>query len=162
VRVVGGPEDRELATELVRMVEHDRRGRVSPINALAGTLELGRTAALFAAADVVVANDSGPRHLAQAVGAPTVGIYWFGNVVNAGPFGRRWHRVHLSFTTSCPVCGIDVTQVGWSAERCDHDVTFVADVDVDPVLADARRLMATSSPRPGTRGALAPRTLAAG
>jgi ADP-heptose:LPS heptosyltransferase len=162
VRVVGGPEDRELATELVRMVEHDRRGRVSPINALAGTLELGRTAALFAAADVVVANDSGPRHLAQAVGAPTVGIYWFGNVVNAGPFGRRWHRVHLSCTTSCPVCGIDVTQVGWSAERCDHDVTFVADVDVDPVLADARRLMATSSPRPGTRGALAPRTLAAG
>jgi ADP-heptose:LPS heptosyltransferase len=162
VRIVGGAEDRDLADELVHLVDHDRRGRVSLVGALAGTLDLGRTAALFAAADVVVANDSGPRHLAQAVGAPTVGIYWFGNVVNAGPFGRRWHRVHLSFTTSCPVCGVDVTRVGWSAERCEHDVTFVADVAVEPVLHDARRLMATSSPRPGTRGAPAPRSLAAG
>jgi hypothetical protein len=101
----------------------------------------------------MIANDSGPRHLAQAVGAATVGIFWFGNVVNAAPFLRGRHRVHLSFTVRCPVCGVDVTQVGWTAPRCEHDVSFVAEVGVAPVLADARQLMATSFPRGDRRAA---------
>ncbi len=163
VRLVGGAEDRDLALDVLHRVDHDRRGpSTSDLTSLAGALDLGRTAALLAAADVVVANDSGPRHLAQAVGASTVGVYWFGNVVNAAPLGRRRHRVHLSFIARCPVCGVDVTQVGWTAERCAHDVSFVDDVAVEPVLADARRLMATSSPRPGTRGAREARRLRAG
>lgn len=65
----------------------------------------------------MVGNDSGPRHLAQAVGTPTVGVYWIGNVINAGAIGRTLHRVHFSWVSQCPVCGVDVTQVGWTAER---------------------------------------------
>jgi hypothetical protein len=137
-------------------------GSTERVSVLAGTMTLGEGLALLASADVVVANDSGPRHLAQAVGASTVGIFWFGNVVNAAPLARGRHRVHLSFTVRCPVCRVDVTQVGWRAERCEHDVSFVDDVDVAPVLADALELMATSSLRSGTREVPAPHSHLAG
>jgi ADP-heptose:LPS heptosyltransferase len=162
VRLIGDAGDRPLVAAIARSVEAHRLVTESRLQVLAGTLSLGESAALLEAADVVVANDSGPRHLAQAVGAPTVGVFWFGNVVNAAPLSRRRHRVHLSFTVNCPVCGADVTQVGWTAERCEHDVSFVADVDVEPVLADALQLMATSPPRSGTRGALGSRSRRAG
>ena len=90
---------------------------------------------------MVLANDSGPRHLAQAVGTRTVGIYWFGNAINAAPFGRGRHRVLLGWVTRCPQCGVDVTQVGWTAPRCVHDPSFVADVQVADVLAEVCDLL---------------------
>lgn len=96
---------------------------------------------MLAEADVVLANDSGPRHLAQAVGTATVGIYWVGDALNAGPFGRSRHRVLLGWTTRCPVCGIDVTAVGWTAPRCAHDPSFVADVATADVLGEVDALL---------------------
>jgi ADP-heptose:LPS heptosyltransferase len=162
VRLIGDASERPLAAAIARSVDWDPPGSASRLQVLAGSLSLGESAALLEAADVVVANDSGPRHLAQAVGAPTVGVFWFGNVVNAAPFSRGRHRVHLSFTVNCPVCGADVTQVGWTAKRCEHDVSFVTDVEVAPVLADALALMAMSSPRSDTRRALGSRSRRAG
>ena len=107
----------------------------------AGAGDLGQLVGTLAQATAFVGNDSGPRHLAQAVGCPTVGIYWVGNLINAGPLGRSRHSVHLGWTVVCPVCGIDVTQVGWTAERCEHDPSFVADVQVDAVWADVRSFL---------------------
>lgn len=114
------------------------------VHDLTGSLPLGELPAVLAAADVVVGDDSGPRHLAVAVGTPTVGVFWFGNVVNAGPFDRGRHRVHLSYVTRCPVCGIDVTQVGWTAARCEHDPSHVDEVQPDVVIADVADLLATT------------------
>jgi hypothetical protein len=82
--------------------------------------------------------------VAQAVGARTVGVFWFGNVVNAAAFGRTRHRIHIGWTTRCPVCGVDVTQVGWTAERCAHDPSHVAEVRVDDVHADVEQLRRAS------------------
>ncbi|GAA1842141.1 glycosyltransferase family 9 protein [Agromyces salentinus] len=162
VRLIGDEGDRHLCAAIARRIEAERPASAADITVLAGALELGDTAALLAEADVVVANDSGPRHLAQAVGAPTVGIFWFGNVVNAAPFSRARHRVHMSFVVSCPTCGVDVTQVGWTAERCPHDDSLVTGVDAASVLEDALQLMATSSPRSGTRPVHGSRTRRAG
>lgn len=58
-------------------------------------------------------------------------------MINAGPIGRSQHRVHVSWTTRCPACGRDCTS---DAERCEHDVSFVADVEAGPVLADLEEL----------------------
>lgn len=46
-----------------------------------GRLSLGGLAGLLSRCRVVVSNDSGPLHLAAAVGAATVGIYWCGNLI---------------------------------------------------------------------------------
>ncbi|GGM36639.1 LPS biosynthesis-related glycosyltransferase [Longimycelium tulufanense] len=110
------------------------------VRTLAGKVSLGGLLGVFARSTVLVGNDSGPRHLAQAVGVPTVSVYWCGNVINAGPFGRGEHRVHVAWTTQCPECGLSCTDP--SAERCPHDVSFVAEVDEAAVLADVIDLWA--------------------
>lgn len=122
-------------------IAHAVRASGDRVLDLSGALDLAALAGVLAHAAVMVGNDSGPRHLAQAVGARTAAVYWFGNVVNAGPLGRGRHRVQLGWTTRCPVCGRDATQVGWTAERCAHDVSFVADVPVAAVRDDALRLL---------------------
>lgn len=142
VLVVGDATDAATADEIVRLAldEHP----TADVRSLAGRLSLGELAGVLDRSAVMVGNDSGPRHLAQAVGTPTVGVYWIGNVINAGALGRTLHRVHFSWVSQCPVCGVDVTQVGWTAERCEHDDSFIATVQPDAVYADVAELRATS------------------
>ncbi|WP_087873071.1 glycosyltransferase family 9 protein [Arthrobacter globiformis] len=153
VYVVGDRSEKELAETVVELaVEHapDGRPAVEPnagrpaVESLAGKLSLGELAALLAGSSVVVANDSGPRHLAQALGTPTVGVYWVGNAINAAPLGRSLHRVHLGWATRCEVCGVDITQVGWTAPRCPHDESTVKAVEPSEVYEDVLQLTATS------------------
>jgi ADP-heptose:LPS heptosyltransferase len=103
---------------------------------LCDRLSLGGLTGLLSRAAVVVANDTGPRHVAAAVGAPTTSIYWCFNMVNAGPLTRLRHRPHVSWRLTCPVCGLLNT-----ATRCPHDVSFVADVPADEVVASALALL---------------------
>ncbi len=142
VLVVGDATDAATADEIVRLAldEHP----TADVRSLAGRLSLGELAGVLDRSAVMVGNDSGPRHLAQAVGTPTVGVYWIGNVINAGALGRTLHRVRFSWVSQCPVCGVDVTQVGWTAERCEHDDSLVATVQPDAVYADVAELRATS------------------
>lgn len=114
---------------LARDVEARMR---KPARSVAGELSLGGLAGVLAQAAVVVSNDSGPLHLAGAVAAPTVGIYWAGNLINAGPPTAHRHRCVLSWQQTCPVCGTNAVQ-----EWCDHPVSFVAEVSPDEVIGEA-------------------------
>lgn len=136
VAVVGDQREQSLAAEIAAGAGSSR------VRSVAGFLDMAQLVAMLASASVVVGNDSGPRHLAQALGVPTVGIYWAGNIISAGALGRSLHRLHASWVTSCPVCGIDVTQVGWTAPRCPHDVSLVDGVPVAGVLDDVLSLVA--------------------
>ncbi|HET8642244.1 MAG TPA: glycosyltransferase family 9 protein [Pseudonocardiaceae bacterium] len=137
--VVGTAEEGGLVAEVVGAAR-DRlpAARRAAVRPLAGRLTPGGLAGVLAGCRVLLANDSGPRHLAEAVGSPTVSVYWVGNVINAGPLGRSRHRVHISWTCRCPVCGVDCTDE--TAPRCAHDESFVAGVPIEPVLADVVEL----------------------
>jgi ADP-heptose:LPS heptosyltransferase len=137
-----GLADAVVSAAVVRSIGDSSYSGPARVASVAGMLGLGELAALLARADVVLANDSGPRHLAQALGTPTVGIYWAGNALTSGPLGRGRHRVHLSWVTHCPECGADVTQVGWTAPRCPHDDSLVAGIRPEDVYADVRSLLA--------------------
>lgn len=163
VLVVGDQSERELAETMVELAVgpvlagadaargSGSAGDAAPqVASLAGKLSLGELAGLLAGCSVVVANDSGPRQLAQALGTPTVGIFWAGNAINAAPLGRSMHRIHLGWATHCAVCGIDITQVGWTAPRCRHDVSTVEAVEADAVYEDVLQLTAMT-PRPRGR-----------
>ena len=78
-------------------------------------IDLSTLCGVLACSDVVVGNDSGVRHLAGAVGSPTVGIFWIGDMVKVGPFGRSRDRALISWTTKCPVCGSDWPTRGGSS-----------------------------------------------
>jgi ADP-heptose:LPS heptosyltransferase len=149
VYVVGDSSEKELAETVVELAgEQPGTGQAQDarpaVESLAGKLSLGELAALLAGSAVVVANDSGPRHLAQALGTPTVGIFWTGNAINAAPLGRSMHRIHLGWATRCEVCGVDITQVGWTAPRCPHDESTVKAVEPSEIYEDVLQLTAMS------------------
>ena len=73
-----------------------------PILDLTGRTDLGTLAGVLERCAVVVANDSGPLHLARAVGSATVGLYWCGNAINAAAPTRTRHRPLLSWTLRLP------------------------------------------------------------
>jgi ADP-heptose:LPS heptosyltransferase len=150
VVVIGDAADAPLAREIVGRAGAATGRKAAPVTTLAGELDLGLLTAFLAGCAVVVGNDSGPRHLAQALGTPTVGLYWAGNLINAGPLGRALHRVHVSWLTQCPACGADLTQVGWTAERCPHDVPLTSGIRPAAVYADVRALTAMN-PQPRGR-----------
>lgn len=130
VVLVGGEDDAHLARQVVRLA------RSAPVD-LAGRLALPATTGLLSRCALLVGNDSGPRHLAAAVGTPTAGVFWVGNVINTAPLTRARHRIAVSFRVTCPVCGVDQT-----TGRCPHDVSFVAEVPVAEVLGNCRDLLA--------------------
>ena len=138
VVVIGTAAERGLADEVVAAAGSGR------VTSLAGKINLGSLAALLDKSTVLLGNDSGPRHLAQALGTPTVGLFWVGNLINAGPLGRGLHRVRLSWVTRCPACGTDLTQVGWTASRCEHDISLLTDIRPADVHADVREFTARS------------------
>lgn len=129
VVVTGNQGEIDLAEQVVK-------GMSAPVLNLAGRLSLGGLAGLLSRSSVVVSNDSGPLHMARAVGAPTVGIYWCGNMINAGPITRARHRTAVSWQLECPVCGLNCTR-----SSCDHSESFVAEVTEVEVKTAAMDLM---------------------
>jgi ADP-heptose:LPS heptosyltransferase len=57
------------------LVEAIRRDMAVRSRSLAGELELGELAALIESADLLVSNNTGPAHLAAALGTPVVDLY---------------------------------------------------------------------------------------
>ena len=85
---------------------------------VSGRTTLPQLAALLGTADVTVANDTGPLHLAAALGRPVVAPYTCTKVALNGPFGRAANTVETrlpcggSYLTRCPrglACMNDVT-----------------------------------------------------
>lgn len=72
---------------------------------LAGTTDLGALAAVFARCRLVMGPDSGPLHLAVAVGTPTVHLFGPASAARFGPWGPpERHRVVQS-ALPCAPCG---------------------------------------------------------
>ena len=72
VALIGAPGERGRTREVAA-----RAGELPPgaLSNLAGRLSLATLCALFEEADCVVTNDSGPMHVAAALGAPTLGLF---------------------------------------------------------------------------------------
>ncbi len=134
VVVTGTEPERELVQAVVGTMRCEAQD-------LCRRLSLRGLAGLLSRCAVVVSNDSGPLHLAGAVGAATVGIYWCGNLINAGPITRVRHRPAISWRLACPVCGVDCTR-----DSCVHRDSFVADVTVREVTESALDLLRSTAP----------------
>ncbi|MFC8046174.1 glycosyltransferase family 9 protein [Nocardia sp. NPDC057353] len=133
VVLLGTEEERPLLTGIERAAGPGPR-----LHVLAGH-PLRTVVGVLARSAVLLGNDSGIRHLAQAVGTPTVGIYWMVNVINASPLGRTTDRILISFRTHCPACGADCTDE--KLPRCPHDDSLVDTVGVDAVLGEVESLL---------------------
>jgi heptosyltransferase-2 len=100
VLVFGAPPDGPVVDEIVAQAGDS-------VTNLCGQLSLGEFAALLAKCDVVVANDSGPMHLAGAVGAKVVAIFGSTSPRATSPSGQCrviWKDIDCSpcFRRDCP------------------------------------------------------------
>jgi len=142
VLVTGQPDEKDLVAEVCAGAGPNARPVV-------GELSTGGLAALLEGAALVVANDTGPFHLAAAVGTPVVGVFWVGNYMNFAPTDRASYRPIISWTVHCPLCGVDCTRELYphrgGRPPCRHRVSFVADVPVVEVLAEAEDLLGSGA-----------------
>lgn len=93
----------------VGLVDDVCRATGDRAHSLAGRLDLGELAALIEAAPVLITNNTGPAHLAAAVGTPVVDLYALTN-----PQHTPWHvpsRV-LSHDVPCRNCFRSVCPAG--------------------------------------------------
>jgi lipopolysaccharide heptosyltransferase I len=74
---------------LVGSADEGALARDIPALDLIGRTTLPQLASLLSHADVVLANDSGPLHLAAALGRPVVAPYTCTKIVKHGPYGRQ-------------------------------------------------------------------------
>ena len=65
-----------------------------------GELKLDESAALFAMADLFISGDSGPLHMASALGVDTLGLMGSTTAIACGPYGSRGYSVSPLF--ECP------------------------------------------------------------
>jgi lipopolysaccharide heptosyltransferase II len=95
-----------IEAELVASIVAGVRGRA---HSLAGRLDLDELGALLAQADVVISNNTGPAHIAAAVGTPVVDLYALTNPQHT-PW-RVQHRV-LYHDVPCRYCYKSVCPAG--------------------------------------------------
>ncbi|HLI09173.1 MAG TPA: glycosyltransferase family 9 protein [Ktedonobacteraceae bacterium] len=125
VVVVGTRDEQDIDDAVVSSMKTEAQN-------LCGRLSLGGLVGLLSRCRVVISNDSGPLHLARAVGVATVGLYWCFNLVNAGPITRTRHRSAHSWRLECPVCGLNCMY-----HNCGHHVPFIDDIPTGEVISAA-------------------------
>lgn len=81
------------------------RDMAPPPLVLAGQTSLGELAAVFERCSLVLGGDSGPLHLAQAVGTPTVRVYGPTDPARFGPRGAPERQRVIRAALHCQPCG---------------------------------------------------------
>ncbi len=102
----------------------------------AGQTSLGQLAALYERCALVLGSDSGPLHLAAAVGAPTVRLYGPVSLAKFGPWGDPERHLALTTPWGCAPCH----RLDWPPESLAHHAC-VAAIRPEDVLAAAERLL---------------------
>ena len=111
--IVGAESDRPLADAVAGMIS-------APVVNLAGEVDLGEVGALCEVADLYVGNDTGPTHVAAAVGCPTVVIFGPTDPARTAPYATKgkvitlWREVEGAFSWEA---GVTVEEAFEAAER---------------------------------------------
>jgi heptosyltransferase I len=72
--------------------------------------------ALLARADVLVTPDSGPAHMATAVGLPVIGLYAATNAARSGPYLSRSSCVDRYTEAARQFLGKEPSEIPWSTK----------------------------------------------
>ena len=83
IMIIGAASEREAALPVIEALPAER------VIDLVGKTDLPQTAACLERADFYVGNDSGPMHMAAAVGLPTLGLFGPSPEARYGPWGDK-------------------------------------------------------------------------
>ena len=100
--IVGSNSERSVGERVQNLIEQ-------PAAVLSGQTDLETLVGLLAEASLVIMNDSGPMHIAAALGVPTVAVFGSTDAEVTSPVGRRTrvvrHQVECSpcLLRECPI-----------------------------------------------------------
>jgi heptosyltransferase I len=105
-----------------RYGEEISRLAAAPVNNLIGTTTLKQVLCLIERASVVLCPDSGPAHMATAVGTPVVGLYASSNRHRTGPWASQHLVVDKYPDAVRDEFGCDVSGIRWGRRVRNPDV----------------------------------------
>jgi heptosyltransferase-2 len=123
VLIFGTQQERPLAEAIAAEMKHKP-------TVLAGETKLRQLLALLAQCRLVVSNDSGPMHLAAALGRPLVAVFGSTDERATGPLGPRVRVVRHQ--VDCSPCGL---------RECPIDFRCMTGVSVDDVYRAALEMV---------------------
>jgi len=127
IAMIGDEEEKGLVGEVINEIGVD-------ILDLSGVFDIKKLAAFFKKADLFIGNDTGPMHMAAALGVPVVAIFGR-NIPGVSPVRwRPWGEKHtvLHENPGCDPC---------HDTACPHDYKCMRAVTVDAVLGAAMRIL---------------------
>jgi heptosyltransferase I len=132
VTLIGSDRERAVCDEVAKLAP----GSVN----LAGETTLSELAALIARATLCVTNDSGPMHLAVALGRPVVSVFGPTDPVWAGPYRRDGAVVRAGLP--CSPCYLR------DLRRCPHNHDCMNDVSAAAVITRAENALNERANKP--------------
>jgi ADP-heptose:LPS heptosyltransferase len=130
VALIGGAADQETVAAVFDKVQQPER-----VFSLVGSLRLHELPRFIGACALFVGNDSGPKHIAAGIGAPTLAIH--SGQVDAhewGPLGPRAMSVRRK--TSCSPCYLS------KLEDCERNLACLVELRPRDIYPLCRRLLA--------------------
>ena len=124
VLVGAGAEDTQTAADILR------RTQASPVN-LVGKTQVNTLAAVLKRCDLLISGDSGPMHLATAVGTPCVALFGSTDPNVTGPFDDASEAIYKDL--SCSPCGNHPT--------CNGRYDCLREITPEEVVIATRRLL---------------------
>jgi lipopolysaccharide heptosyltransferase II len=96
---IGSPKEAAFVEQVIDKAENTDR-----IENLAGKTDLAGLINLVAASAAILTTDSGPAHLANSVGTPTIVLFGAGNEHNTAPYNKQYLTVIRYGKLSCEPC----------------------------------------------------------
>ena len=124
--LAGSPADAEVC----RRIEAGMGGRV--VN-LCGKTSLVGLGSVLRAADLVITVDSGPMHMAAAIGVPGLAVFGATDPVRTGPYGEQHRVVTYEGKLDCRPCLARTCRRG--------DLRCLTALDADRVLSAALEML---------------------
>ena len=120
---IGSPQERDYVEKAIRKTECTERC----IN-VAGLLSIPELGALLQRSEMLISNDSGPLHLASALGIPTIGLFGPESPEFYGTYGSESRTVYKKI--ACSPC-MNV----YSAKdfRCPYNARCMKEISVEEV-----------------------------
>jgi len=129
ILLTGSADEARLCQEIAALMQ-------PPPLVLAGQTDLGGLAALYARCRLVLGPDSGPLHLAVAVGTPTVHLYGPADPASFGPWGDPARHRIVTLGIGCSPC----RHLDWpEAELDEHPCVWA--IPVERVMEETRRIL---------------------
>lgn len=122
----GGSADAEACSRMEQAIQDH-------VVNLAGKTDLVETGSHLQEMDLVISNDSGPMHMAAAIGVPTLGIFGPTDPTRTGPCGKQ-HRVVMADACCCRPC--------FSRDCREGDAVCMSGIDAERVANIALEMLA--------------------